>query len=104
MNFWRAGSALAWNLEHGAGEGVMMEEGVTRAREPNRKQLILPPADRDGLSEPGHPARAIWRVLEGQELWRFYEPIKREAIARWQPTRRCFWRCGRYPAGHRHES
>jgi transposase len=58
-----------------------MEETV-RLREPNRKQLILQPTDVDGLIEPEHPARAIWRVLEQLELSRFYEPIKaREGVA-----------------------
>src|SRR5216684_774057 len=52
-----------------------MEEAV-RLREANRKQLILHPTDLDGLLEAEHPARAIWRVLEGLELGRFEESIK----------------------------
>src|SRR5260370_12763047 len=52
-----------------------MEEAV-RLREANRKQLILHPTDLDGLIEAEHPARAIWRVLEGLELGRFEESIK----------------------------
>ena len=52
-----------------------MEEAV-RLREPNRKQLILKPEDLDSLLGAAHPARAIWRVLEGMDLARFYAPIK----------------------------
>jgi len=52
-----------------------MEEAV-RLREANRKQLILHPTDLDGLLEAEHPARAIWRVLEGLELGRFEESIR----------------------------
>ncbi len=58
-----------------------MEEAV-RLREPNRKQLILQPTDLEGLIDPEHPARAIWRVLEQMDLSRFCEPIKaREGVA-----------------------
>ncbi len=52
-----------------------MEEAV-RLREPNRKQMILKAEDLDSLIAAEHPARAIWRVLEGMELARFYAPIK----------------------------
>jgi transposase len=52
-----------------------MDEAV-RLREPNRKQVILHPTDLDGLIGAEHPARAIWRVLEGLDLSRFYQPIK----------------------------
>jgi transposase len=52
-----------------------MEEAV-RLGEANRKQLIVHPTDLDGLLEAEHPARAIWRVLEGLELRRFAESIK----------------------------
>jgi transposase len=52
-----------------------MEEAV-RLREANRKQLILHPTDLEGLLEAEHPARAIWRVLEGLDLGRFAESIK----------------------------
>jgi len=52
-----------------------MEEAV-RLREANRKQLILHPTDLEGLLEAEHPARAIWRVLEGLALGRFEESIK----------------------------
>ena len=52
-----------------------MEEAV-RLREANRKQLILHPTDLDGLLDAEHPARAIWRVLEGLALGRFEESIK----------------------------
>src|SRR5258708_9316183 len=52
-----------------------MEEAV-RLREPNRKQMILKAEDLDSLIGAEHPARAIWRVLEGMELARFYAPIK----------------------------
>jgi transposase len=52
-----------------------MEEAV-RLREPNRKQMILKAEDLDCLIGAEHPARAIWRVLEGMELARFYAPIK----------------------------
>src|SRR5260370_9879570 len=45
-------------------------------REANRKQLILHPTDLEGLLEAEHPARAIWRVLEGLALGRFEESIK----------------------------
>jgi hypothetical protein len=46
-----------------------MEEAV-RLREPNRKQMILKAEDLDCLIGAEHPARAIWRVLEGVELAR----------------------------------
>jgi len=52
-----------------------MDEAV-RLREPNRKQVILHPTDLDALIGAEHPARAIWRVLEGLDLSRFYQPIK----------------------------
>ena len=52
-----------------------MEEAV-RVREPNRKQVVLHPTDLDALIDREHPARAIWRVLEGLDLSRFYAPIK----------------------------
>ena len=55
-----------------------MDEAV-RLREPNRKQMILRPESIDGLIAPEHPARAIWRVLEGMELARFYESVKARA-------------------------
>ena len=55
-----------------------MEEAV-RLREPNRKQMILKAEDLDSLIGAEHPARAIWRVLEGMELARFYAPIKARA-------------------------
>jgi len=57
------------------GRGEEMEEAV-RLREPNRKQLVLKPEDLDSLIGPEHSARAIWRVLEGMELSRFYDSIK----------------------------
>jgi len=53
-----------------------MEEMAVRVREPNRKQMILKPEDLDSLIGAEHPARAIWRVLEGMELSGFYRPIK----------------------------
>jgi transposase len=52
-----------------------MSEEV-RLREPDRKQLILQTVDYDTLIGAEHPARAIWRVLEGLDLSRFYAPIK----------------------------
>lgn len=52
-----------------------MEEGL-RLREPNRKQMILRPENLDGLIGPEHPARAIWRVLEGRDLSGFCQGIK----------------------------
>jgi len=52
-----------------------MDEEV-RLREPNRRQLILQPVDYETLIGAEHPARAIWRVLEGLELSRFCAPIK----------------------------
>ena len=52
-----------------------MEEAV-RLGEANRKQRIVHPTDLDGLLEAEHPARAIWRVLEGLALGRFEESIK----------------------------
>jgi len=55
-----------------------MEEAV-RLREPNRKQQILKAEDLDGLIGAEHGARAIWRVLEGLDLARFYTPIKARA-------------------------
>jgi transposase len=47
-----------------------------RLREPNRKQLILQPVDYATLIDAEHPARAIWRVLEGLDVGRFCAPIK----------------------------
>src|SRR6266851_5098217 len=62
-------------IEGWSGGGAVMEEAV-RLREANRKQLILHPTDLEGLLEAEHPARAIWRVLEGLALGRFEESIK----------------------------
>src|SRR5258708_24407899 len=62
-------------IEGWSGGGAVMEEAV-RLREANRKQLILHPTDLDGLLEAEHPARAIWRVLEGLDLERFAESIR----------------------------
>ena len=61
-----------------SGGGAVMEEAV-RLREPNRKQMILRPEELDALIGAEHPARALWRVLEGMELARFYAPIKARA-------------------------
>ncbi len=47
-----------------------------RLRVANRQQLRLEALDLDGLIEPSHPARALWRVLERMDLSRFYLPIK----------------------------
>src|SRR5258707_12376056 len=47
-----------------------------RLREPNRKQLILQPVDYATLIDAEHPARAIWRVLEGLAVGRVCAPIK----------------------------
>ena len=47
-----------------------------RLREPNREQLILQPVDYATLIDAEHPARAIWRVLEGLDVGRFCAPIK----------------------------
>jgi transposase len=55
-----------------------MNEQV-RLREPNRKQLILQALDYATLISAEHPARAIWRVLEGLDLSRFSAPIKARA-------------------------
>jgi len=52
-----------------------MAEAV-RLREPNRKQMILQQFDYESLVDAEHPARAIWRVLEGLDLSRFCAPIK----------------------------
>lgn len=58
-----------------------MEEAV-RLREPNRKQTILQAVDVERLIDEEHPARAIWRVLEGMDLSRFCAAIKaREGVA-----------------------
>src|SRR5260370_35662205 len=62
-------------IEGWSGGGAVMEEAV-RLREANRKQLILHPTDLEGLLEAEHPARAIWRVLEGLALRRFEESSK----------------------------
>jgi transposase len=55
-------------------EEAEMEEA--RVRKPNRQQMVLRPENLDGLIDASHPARAIWRVLEGMDLSRFYQPIK----------------------------
>ena len=47
-----------------------------RLRQANRQQLRLEATDLDSLIEAEHPARAIWRVLEGLDLSRFYTSIK----------------------------
>lgn len=58
-----------------------MEEAV-RLREANRRQLSWEAVDLDSRLSPEHPARAIWRVLEGLDLSRFEAPIKaREGVA-----------------------
>src|SRR5208337_3910795 len=66
-------SGEKWMMELGG--GVVMDEEV-RLREPNRKQLILQQVDYEALLDAEHPARAIWRVLEGLDLSRFCAPIK----------------------------
>ena len=52
-----------------------MDEAV-RLREANRRQLLLRPCDLESLLAADHPARAIWRILEGLDLERFHAPIK----------------------------
>ena len=56
-----------------------MEGEAVRLREPHRTQLILKSEDLDSLIEQDHPARAIWRVLEGMDLAQFYAKIKARA-------------------------
>ena len=87
-------SGEKWMMEGGG--GVVMDEEV-RLREPNRKQLLLQQVDYEALIDAEHPARSIWRVLEGLDLSRFCAPIKarenspgRDATFR----RGCCWGCG----------
>ena len=47
-----------------------------RVLKPNRQQLQWLPRDLDGALAEGHPARAIWGVLEQMDLSRFYGAIK----------------------------
>ena len=81
--------------EVGGGEVAVME-ARPRLRLANRQQLRLEPLDLESLLEADHPARAIWRVLEGLDLSRFEESIKaREGVAgRTRPTRRFCSGCG----------
>jgi len=55
-----------------------MDEDV-RLREPNRQQLIMQTLDYEALIGAEHPARAIWRVLEGLDLSRFSAPLRARA-------------------------
>ena len=52
-----------------------MSEAV-RLRAANRGQIFLQQCNLESLLEAEHPARAIWRVLEGMDLRRFEESIK----------------------------
>jgi transposase len=64
------------------GGEVAVMEARPRLRLANRQQLRLEPFDLESLLEADHPARAIWRVLEGMDLSRFEESIKaREGVA-----------------------
>ena len=47
-----------------------------RVLKPNRQQLQWLPRDLDAALAEGHPARAIWGVLEQMDLSRFYGAIK----------------------------
>lgn len=63
------------SAERAAAEGSEVK-GAPRLRLANRRQFRLEPVDLDARIAQDHPARAIWRVLEGLELARFYQPIK----------------------------
>src|SRR5713226_5076249 len=81
-------------IEGWSGGGAVMEEAV-RLREANRKQLILHPTDLDGLLDAEHPARAIWRVLEGLALGRFEESSNARELARLSTLHSAYrWICG----------
>ncbi|MEB2286153.1 MAG: IS5/IS1182 family transposase, partial [Myxococcales bacterium] len=41
----------------------------------NRRQVELRPFDLESLLAPEHRARAIWAMVEGLDLAKFYEPI-----------------------------
>src|SRR5467141_1474627 len=72
-----------------------------RLREPNRKQLILQPVDYATLIDAEHPARAIWRVLEGLDVGRFGAPIKAREIARLSTEHAAYrWLCGGVSVNH----
>src|SRR5947209_5161985 len=52
------------------------EPPVVRVKAINRAQIKFKVCDIEALIEATHPARAIWAILEGLDLRRFYEPIK----------------------------
>jgi len=47
-----------------------------RVKAIQRNQLLLRPLDVEQLVAPGHPARALWKLLGQCNLQRFYEPIE----------------------------
>ena len=47
-----------------------------RVKAIQRNQLLLRPLDVEQLVAPGHPARALWKLLGQCDLQRFYEPIE----------------------------
>src|SRR6266852_1527336 len=58
----------------GAG-GVGPPSGPPRLRTADRQQL-LPPMPLDQVIEPDHPARAVWRFVEGLDLSLLYDSIR----------------------------
>jgi hypothetical protein len=68
-----------------------------RVLKPNRQQLQWLPRDLDAVLAEGHPARAIWGLLEKLDLSAFYGSIKATLERPGRPTTRtlrCCWPCG----------
>jgi transposase len=60
------------DAERGRRAGAASPPRLVRA---NRQQIELRPFDLESLLEPDHRARAIWAMVEGLDLAKFYEPI-----------------------------
>src|SRR5712691_2474387 len=55
--------------------GVGRPSGPPRLRTADRQQ-ILPPMPLDQIIEPDHPARSVWRFVEGLDLSLLYDRIR----------------------------
>ncbi|MEB2284688.1 MAG: transposase, partial [Myxococcales bacterium] len=59
------------DAERGVGAGGASLPRLVTA---NRRQVELRPFDLESLLAPEHRARAIWAMVEGLDLAKFYEP------------------------------
>jgi len=60
------------DAERGRGAGAAAPPRLVTV---NRQQIELRPFDLESLLPPEHRARAIWAMVEGLDLTKFYEPI-----------------------------